>query len=106
LNRGDLTEAQWRILDRLLPDRGERAPPIADKRRTVNGILWVLRTGAPWRMNPDEPRAPLLCASARDYVALPCALLSAGLASELRYASMAAAVRFVSPSQCLGPKDR
>ena len=35
------------IFDQLLPDRGERGPPISDKRRTVNGILWVLRTGAP-----------------------------------------------------------
>jgi len=33
----------------LLPDRGERGPAIESKRRTVNGILWVLRTGAPWR---------------------------------------------------------
>jgi len=47
LSRGDLTDAQWRILDPLLPDRGERGPEIEDKRRTVNGILWVLRTGAP-----------------------------------------------------------
>lgn len=31
----------------LLPDRGERGPEIEDKRRTVNGILWVLRTGRP-----------------------------------------------------------
>jgi len=26
--------------------------PILDKRRAVNGILWVLRTGAPWRDMP------------------------------------------------------
>jgi transposase len=43
LIRGDLTNAQWRILDSLLPDRGERGPAIVEKRRTVNGILWVLR---------------------------------------------------------------
>jgi len=46
------TDAEWRIFDPLLPDRGERGPPIVDKRRTVNGILWVLRTGAPWRDMP------------------------------------------------------
>ena len=50
---GDLTDAQWRIFDPLLPDRGERGPGIEDKRRTVNGILWVLRTGAPWRDTAD-----------------------------------------------------
>jgi transposase len=49
LSRGDLTDSEWRILDPLLPDRGERGPPIPDKRRTVNGILWILQTGAPWR---------------------------------------------------------
>src|ERR1700716_1383009 len=52
LSRGDLTDGEWRIFDPLLPDRGERGPPIKDKRRTVNGILWVLRTGAPWRDMP------------------------------------------------------
>ena len=54
MGRGDLTDAQWRILDPLLPDRGERGPEIEDKRRTVNGILWVLRTGAPWRDMPER----------------------------------------------------
>jgi transposase len=54
LNRGDLTDAEWRIFDPLLPDRGERGPPVEDKRRTVNGILWVLRTGAPWRDMPKR----------------------------------------------------
>jgi hypothetical protein len=54
LSRGDLTDAEWRILDPLLPDRGERGPPLRTRRRTVNGILWVLRTGAPWRDMPER----------------------------------------------------
>jgi transposase len=54
LSRGDVTDAQWQILAPLLPDRGERGPEIEDKRRTVNGILWVLRTGAPWRDMPER----------------------------------------------------
>jgi transposase len=49
LGRGDLTVSEWRILDPLLSDGGERGPPISDKRRTVNGILRDLCTGAPWR---------------------------------------------------------
>ena len=52
MSRGDVTDAEWRMIDPLLPDRGERGPAIAEKRRTVNGILWVLRTGAPWRDLP------------------------------------------------------
>jgi transposase len=54
LSRGDLTDAEWQIFDPLLPDRGERGPAIKDKRRTANGILWVLRTGAPWRDLPKR----------------------------------------------------
>ena len=50
--RGVLTDAEWRIFDPLLLNRGERGPPISDKRRTVNGILWVLRTRSPWRDMP------------------------------------------------------
>ena len=54
MSRGDLTDAEWHIFDPLVPDRGERGPPVRDKRRTVNGILWVLRTGAPWRDMPKR----------------------------------------------------
>ena len=54
MSRGDLTNSEWHILNPLLPDRGDRGPPISDKRRMVNGILWVLRTGAPWRDMPER----------------------------------------------------
>jgi transposase len=47
-------DAEWRILNPLLPDRGESGPPIADTRRTVNRILWVLRAGAPLREPPER----------------------------------------------------
>jgi transposase len=52
LSRGYLTDSEWHILNPLLPDRGDRGPPISD--RMVNGILWVLRTGAPWRDMPER----------------------------------------------------
>jgi len=35
----------------LLP-RSRRGPQPRDLRRTINGILWILRTGAPWRDLP------------------------------------------------------
>jgi transposase len=50
----ELTDAQWRILDPLLPNRGQRKPRTPDKRRAVNGILWVLRAGVPWRDMPER----------------------------------------------------
>jgi transposase len=51
---GDLTDEQWRILDPLLSNRGQHKPRAADKRRAVNGILWVLRAGRPWRDMPER----------------------------------------------------
>ena len=53
----DLTEAQWQVLRPLLtPQRRPdgRGRPWRDARAVVNGILWVLRTGAPWHDLPDR----------------------------------------------------
>ena len=48
-----LTDAQWARLVPLLPtnDRKE-GKPWGDHRRVIGGILWKLRTGAPWRDVP------------------------------------------------------
>lgn len=55
MGRGDLTEAEWRVLDALLPPiEGHAGRPPIDRRATVNGILWRLRTGAPWRDVPER----------------------------------------------------
>ena len=49
-----LTEKQWAVLSSLLPrqnfEKGGR--PRASDRKTLNGILWVLRTGAQWNELP------------------------------------------------------
>jgi len=48
----DLTDAQWVVLDPLIPEPSRRndgrGHPWKDRRAILNGILWVLRTGAPW----------------------------------------------------------
>jgi transposase len=55
LSRGDLTEAEWCLLKDLLPpERGRKARPAHDNRTIVNGILWRIRTGAPWRDLPEK----------------------------------------------------
>jgi transposase len=55
LSRGDLTEAEWRRLKDLLPaERGRKSRPALDNRMIVNGILWRIRTGAPWRDLPEK----------------------------------------------------
>ena len=52
----DLTDAQWTILAPLLPKprlrRDRRGRPWRDPRDVLNGILWILRTGAPWQDLP------------------------------------------------------
>jgi len=54
----DLTDKQWRILDVLIPQsiarRDGRGRPWKARRSVLNGILWVLRTGAPWSDLPDR----------------------------------------------------
>ena len=54
---GDLSEAEWRVLKDLLPIepsmRGRGRRP-TENRSVLNGILWRLRCGAPWRDVPEK----------------------------------------------------
>ena len=53
--RSELTDAQWRRLESLLPGRvGTVGRPAADSRRFVNGVLWVLRSGMRWADLPER----------------------------------------------------
>jgi putative transposase len=53
--RYELTEAQWRRIELLLPGRsGTVGRPAADNRRFVNGVLWVIRSGMRWADLPDR----------------------------------------------------
>ena len=55
MGRGDLTDQQWQQLQPLLPpQKPTTARPAKDHRTIINGILWVLRTGAPWRDLPER----------------------------------------------------
>ena len=67
MGRFDLTDRQWRRLEPLLPPQRPRTGrPNDDHRRIVNGILWVLRTGAPWRDLPER-YGPVGTVSSRFY---------------------------------------
>lgn len=46
-----LTDAEWRFIHPVLPVKS-RGVPRVDDRRVLNGIFWVLRSGAPWRDLP------------------------------------------------------
>ena len=51
----DLTDAEWRRLEPLLPPPQPGGRPIKYPRREiVNAILYTLRTGAAWRMLPHD----------------------------------------------------
>ena len=50
MDRGDLSDAEWAIVGPLLPsERGRWSRPAGDNRRFLNGMLYVLRVGCPWR---------------------------------------------------------
>jgi putative transposase len=51
----DLTDAEWEILELLIPEVSEDAAvPTIERREIVNGILSVLRSGCPWRLLPND----------------------------------------------------
>jgi transposase len=55
MSRGDLTNTQWQRLEPLLPPQKPTVGrPAHDHRAIINGMLWILRTGAPWRDLPER----------------------------------------------------
>ena len=54
VGRGELTDRAWAQLAPLLPRNQRRGGRWRDHRRVINGILWKLRTGAPWRDLPER----------------------------------------------------
>src|SRR5215217_7802111 len=55
MQTSDLTDAQWERLRPLLPpQKPHTGRPAQDHRTVINGILWILRTGSPWRALPER----------------------------------------------------
>ena len=55
MGRHELTDTQWHRLAPLLPPQKPRVGrPGQPHRRIINGILWILATGAPWRDLPPQ----------------------------------------------------
>lgn len=55
--RFDLIDKEWAIIAPLLPVDG-REPKRRDDRTVLNGIFYILRTGAPWRGLPGRYGPP------------------------------------------------
>jgi transposase len=53
--RADLTDAQWAVLEPLLP-RGKKPgrPRTWTRRQLIDGIRWRTRAGTPWRDVPER----------------------------------------------------
>ena len=49
--RHGLSDDQWELIADVFPPTGH---PHRDRRQIVEGILWILRAGSPWRDLPEE----------------------------------------------------
>jgi transposase len=49
-----ITDEAWSLIADVFPARKQTGRPPTDRRQVLNAILWILRTGAPWRDLPTE----------------------------------------------------
>ena len=54
IGRHELTNPEWRLVRSSLPERAGTGRPRKNDRVMLNGMLWILRTGAPWRDLPER----------------------------------------------------
>lgn len=55
MKRHELSEEEWAIVEPLLPhSKAKTGRPPRDRRQMLNGILWILSTGAQWRDLPER----------------------------------------------------
>ena len=52
----ELSDEEWKIIEPLLPElpSGVHGRPWRGNREVLDGILWILRTGAPWQDLPKK----------------------------------------------------
>jgi transposase len=51
--RYEITDHEWAVIRPMLPNKA-RGVRRVDDRRVLNGIFWMLRSGAPWRDLPQR----------------------------------------------------
>ena len=55
LHRHDISDSSWNLLEPHLPGRkGGWGKVASDNRKFINAVIWILRTGAPWRDLPPQ----------------------------------------------------
>lgn len=58
VGRHELTNEQWLLVSELFPRPETRRGNPSHPRRMLDGMFWILRTGAPWRDLPRERYGP------------------------------------------------
>jgi transposase len=53
-----LTDEQWELIADLFPPAATTGRPPTDRRQVMDAILWILRSGAPWRYLPEDEFGP------------------------------------------------
>ena len=56
MRRYELTDSEWESIEKYLlkKEPGTRGRPPKSKRDIINGIVWIARSGAPWRDMPER----------------------------------------------------
>lgn len=56
LKRYELTDQEWNQISHLFPPEynGKRGRPRKDNRTMLNAVVWIARSGAPWRDLPER----------------------------------------------------
>ena len=52
--RHRLTDDQWELIQDVFPAPPATGRPPTDRRMVIDGVLWILRTGSPWRDLPEK----------------------------------------------------
>jgi len=56
--RHHLADEQWELIKDIFPPYKTGRPPKINNRQAFNAVLWLCRTGAPWRDLPKEKYDP------------------------------------------------
>ena len=58
MTRDRLTDEQWELIADILPQPARTGRPPSNRRVVVDAMLWILRTGSPWRDLPEKEFFP------------------------------------------------
>ena len=54
MRRYELTDEQWDLVTELFPAERGKGRPYRSHRMVLDGIMWILNTGSPWRDLPER----------------------------------------------------